>query len=295
MKNNLLNRGYIVSILLGIIVFLVVVGGIYIYSNKKVEAPIVVGGDKTNLEITGNKDDLVSFSVKPGDEVSGILNLIGSVKGGYFFEGNIKIFLLDSNQNVLKSGFGTATTEWTTADPVSFTSSIDSTGLNGTGFILIQNDDPSDGEGGVAKKILIPVIFNNTAQKTMNVKLYFPNKIFNPESFDCSLVYPITRIIPYTEAVASATLDELIKGPTKEEEKNGYFGVIPDGTKVNSITMTKGVLLIDFNQIVIGGGGSCGQVAKFNSFMTTLKQFSTVKDVQMTVLGKGNTEDIFQP
>lgn len=280
-----------------IIVLILIVLGLYFLASKKAESP-VINNESDNViisEILGNKDDLVSFSVKPDSEVSGILNLVGSVKGAYFFEANIRIFLLDSKQNILKSGFGTATTDWMTAEPVSFTSSIDSTGINGPGFILIQNDDPSDGEGGPAKKILIPVVFNNDNQKMMSVKLYFPNSILNPDMIDCGLVYPVSRIIPETKGVASATLAELIKGPTKEEEKNGYFGVIPDGTKVNSITMTEGVLLIDFNPIVVGGGGSCGQVAKFNSFMTTLKQFSTVKDVQMTVLGKGNTEDIFQP
>jgi len=130
-----------------IIVLILIVLGLYFITSKKVESPVI-------------NNDLVSFSVKAGDKVSGLLNLSGSVKGGYFFEGNIKIFLLDSKQNILKSGFGTATTDWMTTDPVSFTASIDSTGLNEAGFILIQNDDPSDGEGGVAKKILIPVMFN---------------------------------------------------------------------------------------------------------------------------------------
>jgi spore germination protein GerM len=298
MKNNLSQKGFIIPVIVAIIVFLIIVGGIYIYSQKKVEAPIVNNEENIivkSTEVLGNKEDLVSFSVKGGDSVSGVLNLTGTVKNAYFFEGNIIVDLLDANQNILKKGNGMAKTEWMTKDPVSFVSTIDTTGLNGNGYILVQNDDPSGGEGGPAKKILIPVVFNNEDKNMMSIKLYFPNSILNPKMLDCGLMYPVSRVIGETKGVANATLGELIKGPTEEEKTNGYFSSIPVGTKVNSIKMVGDTLFIDFNEIVVGGGGSCGQVAKFNSFMTTLKQFTTIKDIKMTVDGKGNTEDIFQP
>jgi hypothetical protein len=167
-------KNIIVAIISALMVLIAIGGGIYLYNNKN-----IILGEKENLkktEILGNKEDLVLFSVKAGDSIGGILNLTGTVKNAYFFEGNIIVDLLDSNQNIIKSGHGTATTEWMTTDPVFFTSGIDTTGLNGQGYILIQNDDPSDGESGrPAKKILIPVIFNNDNQKTLNVKVFFPN------------------------------------------------------------------------------------------------------------------------
>lgn len=287
------NKKNIALIISAIIASLIIGLSFYFYNNKN-----LVLNERINLEkvgIIGNKEDLVSLSVNPGDTVSGIIDLSGSIKNAYFFEGNIKIKLLDSNQNVLKSGFGTAKTDWMTVEPVSFSSLIDSTELSGPGYILIQKDDPSDGEGGPAKKILIPVFFGNENHNTMSIKLYFTNNILNPDMIDCSLVYPVSRTITDTKAVATATLKELIKGPTEKEKNDGYFGNIPVGTEVNSIKMVGDVLHIDFNEIVVGGGGSCGQVAKFNSLFTTLKQFPTIKDIQMTVNGKGNTEDIFQP
>lgn len=155
-KNNLNKGSFIIKVILAVVLILVIFGGIYLYTSKKADAPII---EENNLEILGNKEDLVSFSVKPRDTVSGVLNLSGSVKNAYFFEANIVIKLLDQNQNVLKEGNGMATTDWMTVEPVSFTSTIDATGLSGKGFILIQNDDPSDGEGGPAKKIMIPVVF----------------------------------------------------------------------------------------------------------------------------------------
>lgn len=294
---SIMNNKSIKLIIYILLAILIIVGGIYIYNSRKVEVPN--GQNNGNIEkreILGNKEDLVSFSVKPDDKVSGLLNLSGVVKGGYFFEANIEVHLLDSNQNILRSGYGMATADWMTVEAIPFTSTIDSLGINGPGYIMLRQDDPSGGESGrPVKKILIPVIFDNLKQETMSIQLYFPNKIFNPESFDCSLVYPVTRIIPKTQAVASATIFELIKGPTVEEKNSGYFGIIPEGTKVNSVKIENGILKVDFSKEVESGGGSCGQAAKLSSIVTTLKQFSTVKTVQISVEGNSNPSEIFQP
>jgi len=123
-----------------------------------------------NNEVFGNKDDLISFSIEPGQKVSGKMTITGEIKGGYFFEGNILVSILDSNKNVLINGYGTATTDWMTASPVPFTASIDFTGLTqGKAYIEIQNDDPSGGEGGPAKKILIPVIIKDSGSFNLEV------------------------------------------------------------------------------------------------------------------------------
>ncbi len=161
------------TVLLFILIILMVIALIVMSKNKE----MYLGGFKqldqnaeiekdqdsnqSNNEILGNKENLISFSVKPGQVVSGKMEVTGSISGGYFFEANVLINILDANKNILRKGYGTATTDWMTSDPVSFTASIDFTGLNkGNAYIEIQNDDPSDGEGGPAKKILIPVIIN---------------------------------------------------------------------------------------------------------------------------------------
>ena len=111
-----------------------------------------------NTGIFGNKDDLISFSVLPGQKVFGVMNFIGSIKNSYFFEGNININILDVNQKLLLKGNGTATTKWTTVGPVSFTTTIDFTLLpKGLAYIQIKNDNPS-GLLKNDKNILIPVV-----------------------------------------------------------------------------------------------------------------------------------------
>ena len=118
------------------------------------------GPDYTpNLEITGNKDDLVSLSVKPGDTISGKITVTGSVKNAYFFEANAGMQLLDANKVILKNGNITATSDWMTSAPVSFTGTIDATGIpSGSGYLRIKNDNPSDLRQN-DKYIDIPILY----------------------------------------------------------------------------------------------------------------------------------------
>lgn len=112
----------------------------------------------TNKEgILGNKDDLISFSVLPYTKVHGILSYRGVIKGGYFFEGNILINILDMNKKVLKNSNAMATSEWMAAGPVDFEGSIDFTGLaKGPAYFEIHNDNPAWPDG-TEKSILIPI------------------------------------------------------------------------------------------------------------------------------------------
>jgi hypothetical protein len=149
------------------IVILIAVVGIaaYLYfqgRNIKTVSQINVTNNTQNLEnkvpeILGNKADLISCSVSAGQSVSGELKFSGIVKGGYFFEGNIVINILDQNKNVLKTSHANAITEWMTVDPVSFMGSIDLTGLQtGPAYFEIHNDNAS-GLPENDKSILIPI------------------------------------------------------------------------------------------------------------------------------------------
>ena len=126
---------------------------------KKANAPVVeTPQNNADIGILGNGGDLVFLSVLPNAKVSGVLNLTGEVKGGYFFEGNILINVLDANKNVLSQGHGTATTDWMTADPVTFTATVDFTSLPvGPAYLEIHNDNAS-GLPENDKSILVLII-----------------------------------------------------------------------------------------------------------------------------------------
>ena len=127
-----------------------------------IENPIVDTSLPTSYDTTlvsGNKADLVYVSITPNTVVpKGILSYRGSVKGGYFFEGNILINILDANFNVIKASNAVATTEWMTADPVEFEGNIDFTGLPaGQAYFEIHNDNAS-GLPENDKFIRIPIL-----------------------------------------------------------------------------------------------------------------------------------------
>jgi hypothetical protein len=137
-----------------LVVIAVLVLGYVVFVNKTT-APVA---PEPVPVVSGNINDLVSFSVSPNQIVSGAMVLNGSVKGGYFFEANIVIKIMDMSNNVLLTTFGTATTDWMTAGPVSFTTNVNFTGLPvGPAKLVIENDNPS-GDPMYLKQIFIPIV-----------------------------------------------------------------------------------------------------------------------------------------
>lgn len=109
--------------------------------------------------LTGKAEDLIYLSITPNAVMpKGILSYRGSVQGGYFFEGNILINILDMNLNVLKASNAVAKTEWMTAGPVEFEGNIDFTGLPaGQAYFEIHNDNAS-GLPENDKYIRVPIL-----------------------------------------------------------------------------------------------------------------------------------------
>ncbi len=151
------------TVLLLVLIILMVVAIKIMLQNKETYFPFLKEepqqSEKTvSPQISGNKDNLVSFSILPGSKVHGIVSYRGVIKGGYFFEANIVINILDLNKKVLKQSNAMATTEWMTSGPVSFEGNIDLTGLpKGPAYFEIHNDNPSDLREN-DKSILIPIV-----------------------------------------------------------------------------------------------------------------------------------------
>lgn len=122
------------------------------------------GNNNTNndqivdTKVIGNDKDLVSLSIDPGTEVSGIMMVTGSAPGNYFFEGNILVNILNSDKELLRNGNGNAKTDWMTSGPVGFDAVLDFSDLKkGEAYIEIHNDNAS-GLPENDKSVLIPII-----------------------------------------------------------------------------------------------------------------------------------------
>lgn len=126
---------------------------------------------------------------------------------------------------------------------------------------------------------------------TIKVKVFFAPK--NSQQLQCNDVAAAEREISKTVKVATAALEELLKGPTQDEKQKGLFSQIPAGSKLNSLAIVNGEARADFNQTTQMGGGSCGQGIVTEQIRQTLLQFPTVKSVKLSI--DGQTEGIFQP
>lgn len=148
-----------------IFIILVVIMGYFVFFKHKTEAPIIDSKlpaieNKDQMIFTGKAsiNDLIGFSIMPNTKVHGILSYRGTIQGGYFFEANILINILDKNKAVLKASNGVAKSDWMTSGPVDFEGNIDFTGLPaGPAYFEIHNDNAS-GEPENDKSILIPIV-----------------------------------------------------------------------------------------------------------------------------------------
>ena len=67
-------------------------------------------------------------------------------RGGWFFEGEVTLQLLDNNRNTLAQGFATAQSEWMTQDFVAFEGRLTFENKTGAtdGILVLKNNNPSE-------------------------------------------------------------------------------------------------------------------------------------------------------
>jgi spore germination protein GerM len=131
---------------------------------------------------------------------------------------------------------------------------------------------------------IAPVTYGQS-QQTLKVKLYFPNT--RRDKSDCPVkVYPVTRTIPKTQAVAGTALEQLFAGPTSQEKAQGFYSDFSEATKsllisVNLKNDAAYVNLRNLNSTSRMGNftTSCGGSNFFGQVENTLKQFASIKKV----------------
>jgi len=223
------------------------------------------------------------------------INVEGQAKGFWFFEASFPVRLVDLGGHELAITTVQAQDDWMTESFVPFKSEINYEAVATTAAMLIfERDNPSDLAQNL-EEYRVPVILSPTGALSINV--YFNNDQLDPE-YSCNKVFPVERIIPKTQAVARAALEELLKGPTAEEKTNGYVSNINQGVKIQNLTIDPstggGTAKVDFDeQLEYQVGGSCRVAAIRAQITETLKQFSTVQNVIISI--NGRTEDILQP
>lgn len=125
----------------------------------------------------------------------------------------------------------------------------------------------------------------------MLIKLYFPNTKIG--GGDCGAkVFPVTRKIPRTPAVARAVLEQLFGGPNDVEKAKGFYSDFSETTRsfflsVNVKNKAAYVNLNDPTLTPVTGNftTSCGGSNFYGQVENTLKQFSSIKRVFFAIKG----------
>jgi spore germination protein GerM len=146
--------------------------------------------------------------------------------------------------------------------------------------------------------LMITTAAYSQSTKTMDIKVFFSNEKLNPNIDDCNKVFPVSRTIPKTTAVAKAALEELFKGVTKEEEAKGYGSIPPAESNgvLKNINVKNGAAYVNFTNRVLEQMGtattSCGGGQYFGMIEKTLTQFPSIKKVYYAV--EGNTNEFYE-
>lgn len=271
-------------ILIALAIIIVVLAGVLLMWLKN-EEPLPIE-TKSGIDV---------FLPKENQEVSSPLEILGTVNGNGWigFEGQVgTVKLLNSQGEELAMGILEATNDWMQSS-INFKTTLDFISLNmDNGTLVFNNENPS-GLPENDRQFILPIKIAKTVQGTIQVKLYFNNNIMDPE-YSCQKVFPVDRGVSETTAVARAAIEELLKGPTRQEILDGFFTSINSDVKIQKLTIENTVAKIDFDSnLEKNVGGSCRVSAIRNQIIQTLLQFKTVKSVIISV--DGRTEDILQP
>ncbi|MBU1032635.1 MAG: GerMN domain-containing protein [Patescibacteria group bacterium] len=265
------------------ILFIAIALGVFLYAGAlyKKEAPIL---EDFEVHVT---------QPLPGEVVESPISVRGRAFGTWFFEGDLPVSVLDADKNLLGISPATALGEWMTEDFVSFEAEISfEKPKTATGFVRVMKDNPS-GLSKYDNHFDVPVRFDMQAE-IMKVQVYFSNTVKDPGAIECNNIYAIEREIPKTQAVARAALEELLKGPSESEKRDGYLTNINSGVKIKSLVIENGTAKVEFDAALERGvGGSCRVTAIRSQIEQTLMQFSSVVKVIISI--NGRTEDILQP
>lgn len=159
------------------------------------------------------------------------------------------------------------------------------------GGVVLEAYDNSAKDGSEIDLISVPLRLN--LADTSVVKVFYNNSNLDPE-ISCNKVFAAERVIAKTLSPARKALELLLEEPSQNEKNNGFSTSINPGVTIQGLTITGGLAKVDFDEKLEEGiGGSCRVSAIRAQITETLKQFSTVKSVIISI--NGRTEDILQP
>ena len=133
--------------------------------------------------------------------------------------------------------------------------------------------------------ILVSMFILSSCAKT--VTLYFASM----EDDRAYLVKETRELKEPEENIYKAIIEELIKGPTSQD----LYPTIPPDSVVNSVKLTNGLAIVDFNLRIITNyedipHSSTTETLAIYSIVNTLTEFEEIEMVKITIEGKDSGE-----
>lgn len=125
--------------------------------------------------------------------------------------------------------------------------------------------------------------------ETLSIELFFVEETTGEEQ-----LVSVKRNIPHTLATAQATVQNLLKGPTEQEQASGLSSYIPNDVFLREITIEDGVAIVDFSEgLDKNVAGSAMVTTIRQQIEQTLLQFENIDEVVISV--DGQVEGVLQP
>lgn len=99
-------------------------------------------------------------------------------------------------------------------------------------------------------------------------------------------ITPVKRKLSDEKTKISIAVEELLKGPTEKEKKQGFFTEIPSETKLLGIKETEEKIKINISEDFESGGGSTSMDIRLKQLIKTVNSAEKVKPVYLELDGK---------
>ena len=84
----------------------------------------------------------------------------------------------------------------------------------------------------------------------------------------------------------AAALQEVLEGPSPSEQVRGLATAIPKGTRLRSVQIQEGIVLVDLSGEIESGGGSSSMLGRFWQIVYTATQFLEAPTVRILIDGQ---------
>jgi hypothetical protein len=124
--------------------------------------------------------------------------------------------------------------------------------------------------------------------ETTDIRLYFAAPGGGTLGRADPFLVSVHREIPSTPGIAAAALEELVDGPSTDDQAliDGVASEVPDDTLVLGVNIDDGLATIDLSREFEAGGGSLSMFLRLAQVVYTATQFPTVDEVEFMLDGR---------